>query len=460
MSLDPDPATMRRLGADASARVADHLDRLRSQRVFTPPRRPELEAVVTEPLPTTGAGLDDCLRRFFDDLLPHATLVNHPRFFGWVPGPGSFAGALGAFAASAANLFVGTWLGGAVAAQLELQVVDWLRQALGLPTGVGGVLTSGGSLANLAALAAARARARALRRRGFRVYVGAEAHDSLRKAARVLGIPPEDVVAIDADADQRIDLDALRRAVDADLARGLDPGAITVTMGTTSTGAVDGIASCADLAAGRGAWLHVDGAYGAASAVLPERDDLRVMLQRADSITIDPHKGLYAPFECGCLLLRDLDALRSAFTGDAPYLQDIPRDEVNFFERGPELSRGARAVPLWFVLRGLGLDAIRDAIRRDAAHARLAHDLLAADPRVIIVTPPRMSVFSFALAAGEAATQELLRCIHADGFAMLSSSRVAGRFVLRFCAVNHRTTREDVEATVAHVRARIAAAGG
>jgi glutamate/tyrosine decarboxylase-like PLP-dependent enzyme len=173
--------------------------------------------------------------------------------------------------------------------------------------------------------------------------------------------------------------------------------------------------------------------------------------ERADSVTFDPHKWFYAPFECGCLLVKDARALAAAFGGDASYMQDIPKQEVNFFTRGPELSRGARALKLWMLLRSVGTDAIAMHVQQDIANCALAAELIAADPRCEILTPPQLSVFSFALRAGDAAGRTLIDDLMADGFAMLSSTTIGGRFALRFCVVNHRTTADDVRATVARI---------
>jgi glutamate/tyrosine decarboxylase-like PLP-dependent enzyme len=443
MSLDPDLETMRRLGHDAIDAMVEHLAHLRDRRVANRWTAADHDAVLREPLPRAGRGEADSLRRFVGVVLPRCTLVNHPRFFAYVPGPGSFAGALGAWLAAASNLFVGTSLGGAALARLELQALEWLREALGLPPGSSGIVTSGGSLANLCALAAARTRVdhgpKAV------VYADDQAHYSVGKAARVLGMRTH-VVAVG-------DRGALRAAVAQDRASGLAPCCVVATAGTTNTGAIDPLAAIANVAAELELWLHVDGAYGAAAAVLPEWSDLRAGLALADSVTLDPHKWLCVPFECGCVLTRHVGALRAAFAADDSYMQDIPRDEVNFFERGPELTRGARALKLWFTLRSLGLDAIGQAIRQDIALAARACARLRADPRIEIVTEPSLSTFTFALAGGEPAGRKLFDALLRDGFALLSTSRVRDRFVLRWCVVNHRTTADDVDATVDRVLA-------
>lgn len=450
MSLDPDLEEMRRIGRAAVDRAVEHLAGLSGRRVARRVTSAEMERALREPLPRGGHGIESCTERFFDHVLPDATLVNHPRFFAYIPGPGSFAGAVGEWVAAATNLFVGTWLGGASMAQLELEVLRWLREALGLPEGFEGILSTGGSMANLGALAAARVRL-AVPVRGV-VYTSAEAHYSIAKAARVLGAGPAQIRILPCDKGQRMVPAAVAEALRRDRQAGLEPWAVCATAGTTSTGAIDPLEELADLCAEQRVWLHVDAAYGGAVALLPECRPSLAGLERADSITLDPHKWLYTPFESGCLLTRHVDDLHAAFTADGQYMQDVPRDEVNLFERGPELSRGNRATKLWFTLRALGVDAIADAIREDLRLCRLARDLLAEDERVTIVTEPQLSIFSFVVAGGEPAGRQLLERILADGWLMLSSSRVGDEFVLRVCVANHRTTEDDIRSAMARIR--------
>jgi len=449
MSLDPDPTEMRRLGYRAVDRIVEHLATLGKVPVARPPEARILGPVVHEPLPDQGHGLESSIDRFFDQILPHATLVNHPRFFAYIPCPGSFAGAVGEWLAATTNSFVGTWLGGSVMTQLEVEVLSWLRQLLHLPEEYDGILTTGGSMANLCAIAAARTRIDDLQ--NATVYTSEEAHYSIDKAARVLGFSAQHVRSLPADEHQRLPVAALQQAIAADKQAGLEPCCVCATLGTTSTGAIDPIHELAEVCREHNIWLHIDGAYGAAVALLPEHNAVAAMLRTADSLTLDPHKWLYAPFESGCILTRHLDALRQAFGADAGYMQDIPRDEVNFFERGPELSRGNRALKLWTLLRSMGVEAIRAAIRRDIELCRLACELLRKDPRIKIVTEPSLSMFSFSVEGGEAAGRKAVDRILADGFLMLSSSRVDGEFVLRFCACNHRTTEEDVRQSVVRI---------
>lgn len=447
--LDPDLEEMRRLGHLAVDRAVEHLAGLADARVLTRTHPSDLTALVREPLPRAGLGVDSSIERLFDGLMPHATLVNHPRFFAYIPGPGSFVGALGSWLAAATNTFVGTWLGGAVMAQLEVEVLDWLREAMGLPASLRhGILTTGGSMANLGALAAARgSRDLAL----ATVYVSEETHYSAAKAARVLGVRADAVRTVAVDDGLRMRVDALAAALEGDRAKGLEPMAVVATAGTTNTGAIDPLQDIAELCAQQELWFHVDAAYGAAACIVDELRAAFAGIERADSVTLDPHKWFYAPFECGCLLTRHPDALRAAFDADGTYMQDVPRDRVNFFERGPELTRGNRALPLWMLLRSQGIDALAHAVQRDVALCRLAADLLGADPRVHIVSPPQLSVFAFEVDGGEPAGRKLFDDLATQGFALLSSTRIAGRFAMRWCVANHRTSERDVRETVTHV---------
>lgn len=454
-SLDPDPDEMRRLGYRAVDLAVDWMKQLPSTPVARFPRSDILTPLVYEPLPRSSQSVDSGMDRFMHEFLPHATLVNHPRFFAYIPCPGSYIGALGSFLASVTNLFTSSWLGGAVAAQLEEQLLSWIREAIDLPPEFGGILTSGGSIANLSALAAARTRLEASDHHLGTIYLSTEAHFSIAKAARLLGIAEDRIRSLPIDSDQRLiptQVDAaMRRDVDA----GLRPMMLCATLGTTTTGAIDPIPELTEIAHQHRAWMHVDGAYGASIRLLPEYREATAGLSKADSITLDPHKWLYAPFESGCFLTRDMGALHAAFTADGEYMQDIPRDEINLFRRGPELTRGNRALKLWLLLRSVGVDALAEAIRKDIRLCALARDLIAEDPRLEVVTHPQLSVFCFAARESETVTRQLMEDILEDGFLMLSTSRVAGRYVLRLCVLNHRTTEGDIRESVERIRALI-----
>jgi glutamate/tyrosine decarboxylase-like PLP-dependent enzyme len=459
-ALDPDEAEMRRLGSLAVERIVEHLATLGEQRVAARGSAEDFARLVDEPVPETGRGAEDCLRFFFERIVPRMTRVNHPRFHAYIPCPSSFAGLLGEILAAGTNPFVGSWLGGATLSSLELTVLRWIAALVGYPEDAAGILTSGGSVANLIALAAARARSGGLPLPQARIYVSTEGHASMTKAARLLGFPRESIRTVAVDSRLRLDAGALREALRADRRSGGTPLFACANAGTTNTGAVDPLEEVAAVCRESDVWFHVDGAYGGFAALTPYGRDLLRGMERADSLTLDPHKWLYAPMGTGCALVRDASSLEAAFATEGHYLRDLPRDEVNFLARGPELSRPARVIAVWMVLRSAGREALAAQIEEDLRLARLAAALLEEDARFEIVDPPQLSVVAFRHRPreGEAEPERsardgrLMEATLADGTLMLSSTEIDGRNALRLAVMNHRTTEADVRRSVARIR--------
>ncbi len=459
-SLDPDVEEMRRVGYAAVDRIVKHLGTLEEQPVARRGTAAEFAALVDEPLPETGRSLDDGLRFLFDRAIPPMTRVNHPRFHAYIPCPSSFPGVVGEIVAAGTNPFLGSWLGGAALGSMELTVLRWIAELVGYPNDAAGLLTSGGSLANLSALASARARfGEETMQRGV-IYVSREGHASMDKAAVVLGFPPDAIRAIDVDDRMRLRIDTLREAVSADRAAGRLPFFVSANAGTTNTGAVDPLEDVAGFCAAADLWMHVDGAYGGLAALDPDAKRLLAGMERADSLTLDPHKWLYAPMGCGCVLVRRAEFLERAFTAHGDYLRDLPGDEVNFLNRGVELSRPARVIPVWMVIRSAGRAGLAAQVTEDLRLARLAADLLAEDDRFELVDRPQLSVVAFRHRArpGEseedraARDQALMEATLADGALMLSTTITGGRTVLRMVVMNHRTSEEHVRFSVARIR--------
>lgn len=459
--LDPDPETMRRLGYEAIDRLVDHLHGLGESRVARRGTSAEFAALVDEALPAAGLGAADSMRFFFERVVPGMTHVNHPRFHAYIPAPSSYFGALGEMLAAGTNAFVGTWLGGATVAALELVVLRWIAEIVGFPTNAAGILTSGGSTANLAALASARAaRPAPFEPSRFIVYVSEEGHGSMTKAAAVLGFPASSLRRVATDDALRMDAAALERQIVADRAAGVAPFFVSANAGTTNTGAVDPLNVIADLCRRNDIWFHVDGAYGGFAAMTERGRLLLSGMERADSLTLDPHKWLYCPMGVGCILLRERAPLEGAFRAHGDYLKDLPAYEVNFLDRGPELSRPARCLSVWMVLRSAGRDAIAAQIDHDLRLARVAAELLAADAPFEVLGQPELSVVAFRLKARAGESEEeraardaaLMEATLASGELMLSTTLVKGRSWLRLVVMNHRTTDEDVRRSVRVIR--------
>jgi glutamate/tyrosine decarboxylase-like PLP-dependent enzyme len=391
---------------------------------------------------------DEALRALFEDVLPYGSRSGHPRFFAYIPFAGTWPGALGDFVASAANVYAGSWQEGAGPTQLELEILDRFKQWIGYPPGAAGSLVSGGSLANLTALACAREALVGAMRDDLVLYASDQAHSSIGRAARVLGFRPDQLRVLPVDDAMRLEPETLAEAVAVDVDAGRRPFLVAANAGATSTGAVDPLAGLSAVCRERGLWLHVDASYGG-FAVLTERGRAQLgELAAADSVTLDPHKWLYQPYECGCLLVREGAVLRRAFELRSDYLRDAEAAGaiVNFGDYGLQLSRTSRALKLWLSLQTFGLDAFRAAIDRTLDLAVHAAERIRSSPRLELAAPPSLGVVCFTRDDG--AVDGLVAALEASGLGLVSSTRVDGREALRLCILNHTSTEADVDAVL------------
>ncbi|MDA9858235.1 aminotransferase class V-fold PLP-dependent enzyme [Rubripirellula sp.] len=468
LPLDPDAETMRSLGYELIDRIVDHLTTLSDQRVGRRGTGAELAQLVDEPLPEQPGGIQDSFAFFFDRVVTGMTRVNHPRFHAHIPCPSSFAGAMGEMLAAGTNPFVGSWLGGGTLCSLEITVLRWICEMLGYPNNAAGVLTSGGSMANLIGLASARAEYDSDLLSNGRIYVSVEGHASVRKAARLLGFSDQTIQTIGVDDRYRMKTAELVDAINSDLAAGKEPFVVVANAGTTNTGSIDPLPEIADVCQRMKLWLHVDAAYGGFAAIdsgteqagSPEGTRrLLAGMERADSLTLDPHKWLYCPLGIGCVLVQRQDSLKRAFATEGHYLKDIPVEEVNFYERGPELSRPARVLAVWMVIRSSGRAALAHQITEDIRLAQLAAALLRADDRFEVIDPD-LSVVAFRHRSREGESEAnranrdtaLMEATLADGELMLSSTLLNGINTLRLVVMNHRTTERDVHRSVRRIQ--------
>lgn len=448
---------MRELGYRVIDMLVDHFADEEDTGTGRSPGRARLEKRLREDLPEEGQDPDAVLDRVEDDILPNTMHVDHPRFFGFVPGPNNFIGVLADALASGFNVFSGTWISGAAAAQTELVVIDWLRDLCGLPETAGGLFTSGGSMANVTALAAARHALLNDEIDGAVAYCSDQTHTSVDRALRLLGFGPDQLRRLPSDDQYRLVPSALTEAVADDRAHGRRPFCVIANAGTTNTGAVDPLSDLADVADEEGLWLHVDGAYGAA-AVISERGRSRLEgIGRVDSLTMDPHKWLFQPFEIGGVLVRDARHLRRAFRLEAEYLEDAvgDEDEVNFSAYGIQLTRSFRALKLWMTLKVFGRQQVARAVRRGFERAEQAERLLRERSEWRVVTPAQMGIVTFRCVPdgwGRTETDDLNRRLASaaseDGELFLTKTSLDGQPVLRLCTINPRTTSTDVEWTL------------
>lgn len=445
-ALGMPPDEMRRLAHWVVDSVLDHFEHGPLQPVIAARPFDELMGVLGGPVPEEPGDPLAAMSCLVDVALAHMQHGDHPRYFARVPGPSSFAAVLGEWLATGFNAIASSWAGGAGPTAVELVVLDWLRSLLGMPEGAEGVLTSGGSLANLTALVAAR-------RVGGPgvVYLSDQTHASIRRDLAATGFPPEHVKVLETDDRYCMPVESVAAAVERDRREGRRPTVVVATAGTTNTGAVDPLPELADLCRSERLWLHVDGAYGAPGALCERGRSLLAGIELADSLVLDPHKWLFQPYDVGALLVRHPGALESTFDMSAEYLANATAGpgEVDLRDRSLELSRRARAIKVWLTFRVYGVGRMRAAIERGIELAEHAERVLADDGRWQVVTPAQLGIVTFArTGTGHEEHAPAAARVNHDGFAAVTSTTLRGRSVLRLCTINPRTTESDIEETI------------
>lgn len=456
---------MRRIGHQVADFVAEHLATLREQPAYRTLDREAARDLLAQDPPEHATSFDVLLEQFRERVVPHHAREPHPRFLGYIPSCPTFPGVMGDWLAAGFNFFAGAWSVAAGPNEVELTVLEWFRRWMGMPEGSRGLLTSGGSAATVTAVVAARHAAVGdatdeLAR--LTVYCSDQAHSSVMKAAWIAGIRRDHVRAVPSDDGYRLRMDALRELVKADRAAGLRPFLLCATAGATNTGAVDPLNEMADFAAQQKLWLHTDSAYAGFSVLTERGRRLLDGLGRADSLTLDPHKWLYVPFECGCLLAKDPGALERAFSVHPDYLQDIRvrESEVNFSDYGEQLTRYSRSLKVWFSVRYYGTAAIRAAQDRGMALAELAERIVRESPELEVLTPAQFGIVCFRVRPKDVTDVEWLNAlnervnerVNRSGFVLMSSTRLRGALSLRLCIPGYRTQDEDIRQVLDLVR--------
>jgi glutamate/tyrosine decarboxylase-like PLP-dependent enzyme len=472
--MEMSPEEFRRLGHDLVDRIAAFLGSL-PDRPVTPADPPDVvrNALGASGLPGAGADPGHLLEESATLLLNHSLFNGHPRFLGYITSSAAPIGSLADLLAAAVNPNVGGWWIAPIATEIEAQTIRWLAELIGYPAGSGGLLVSGGNMANFVGFWAARkaktpwdvqaggTAARPDRR--LRVYTSAETHTWIQKAADLSGLGTDAVRWIPTDNNLRMDLEALRGQIDQDRRNGDHPMLVVGTAGSVSTGAVDPLPELASLCRDQDLWFHVDGAYGAAAAALPDAPaDLKGLCE-ADSVAMDPHKWLYAPLEAGCVLVRDPLLLRETFSYHPPYYPDKEKEEVEeppimYFEHGPQNSRGFRALKVWLGIRQVGREGYVRMISDDIQLTRELYRLVESDPDLEAWTQG-LSIATFRYLPRDLKTRteeaaeyldelnrDILSRMQKEGEAYVSHAVVDGRYLLRSCVVNFRTSLEDIQA--------------
>lgn len=435
---------MRALGYRVVDMLADRFAHLEEKRVGTKGDPAVLRPQMRKPPPPESVPVDEIFATLTGDIFSNMMNVDHPRHFAFVPVPTNFVSVMADTLATGFNVFSGSWLAGSGSVAVELAVIDWLRQWCGLPETAGGLFVSGGSMANLTAIVAARHAKLDDRIAGAVVYYSDQTHSSVDRAWRVAGFLPEQIQKIPSDAQFRLPVDELARRVKEHRAAGLRPFAVVANAGTTNTGAIDPLPEIAAIAKANDLWMHVDGAYGAAAALCDRGRALLQGLELADSLSLDPHKWLFQSIECGCVLLRDADILRATYRITPEYLADVHRNlsEISPHDYGMQLTRSFRALKLWMSIQYFGLDAFRTAMERGFELAEFAESKLRAMPGWEIVTPANMGIVTFH--HPDADYEKIHSAMLSESFALATSTVLKGRKVLRFCTINPRTTEDDI----------------
>jgi aromatic-L-amino-acid decarboxylase len=454
-ALAVDAETMREVGYRAIDLLVERFAGLGEQPVIETASKEEMERRLHEPPPASPVPFDELLERLATDVLPFMSRGDHPRFFAYIPTSPTWPSIIGDLLATGFNIYQGAWVESAGPSEIELVVIDWFRQWVGYPETAGGILLSGGSAANMTALAAAADAKLGPRRHAGTIYISTQAHSSVLRATRVLGFPAEHVRILPVDEDFGIGLEELERAIDEDAAGGKHPFFVVANAGSTNTGSVDPLPDLAALCAERGLWLHADAAYGGFAALTERGRRALRGLALADSITLDPHKWLYQPLEAGCCLVRDRELLRQSFYIAPDYLRDaeVAGDrEINFSDVGIQLSRRSRALKVWLSLQYFGLDAFRATIDRCLDLTALGQQYIEESKELELVVPATLGVFCFRRKPAEVEDEvklEQLNCalvarLVESGRGMVSTTMLDGRCVVRFCVLNHSTSESDV----------------
>lgn len=455
--LEMTPQEMRQLASRATDALIERISGLDGDNAWDGEFRQVLEERLGGPPPENGQPAESVLELVLKDVLPNAARLDHPRFFGFVPSSPTWPGILADFLASGFNINSCTWLVSSGTSQLELVVVDWIRDWIGYPETAGGLLTSGGSTASVEALVAAReASGHPIRPT---VYMSDQSHSAMKKAALIAGVRREHIRLVPTDSDFRLDMDLLRAQIAEDRAGGLHPMAICANAGTSSTGSIDPQQELCDFCSSENVWLHVDAAYGGFSLVTEDGKKLLEGIQDADSVGLDAHKWFFQPYEAGALMLKNGQHLENVYAIDHDVLQDTVwgANHPNFADRGQQLSRAARALKIWMSVQTFGMAKFRSAVQNGLDLARRAGQYVRDSSVLELMTPVVLGVLCFRVnpeseecdeASLEKVNREVLVRVFWDELTFFSSTSLKGVFSLRLCILNHTTTWEDVRETL------------
>lgn len=458
--LELTKSEMQEYGHQVVDAIVEHFDTQNQKYPVATASRKEMDSLFLEDVPEKPTDARLVLDFVLQKVMTQSNVVSHPKSYSFVPGPSNFISAMGDALASGFNIFSGGWAASPAAAEMEIVTMNWLLKIYGFPVKRGGgIFTSGGSMANLTAVATARKVKCGDDFSKAVIYLSDQAHSSNIKAIRVLGFRKEQIRIIPTDGEFKIGINKLKNAIAKDKIEGWQPFCFIASAGTTNTGTVDPLNELAGICKKEKIWFHIDAAYGGAAILARNGKQLLSGIEKADSITVDPHKWFFQPYEIGCLLVRNHKWLKGTFTEKPEYLRDIEgnESEINFYDHGIELTRRFRALKFYMSIKTFGLKAFRKAIDYNIKLAEQTEDYLRKSNTWEVVSPATLAIINFRYhpISGklnnkqlDAINQKISEKVVASREALLVTTILNGQVVLRMCLINPRTTMEDVKSTL------------
>ena len=452
---------MKSYGYEVVNAIVDHFSTQNEKLPVVSGSRKEMEDLFLEEAPENPTDPKKVLDFVLDEVMTKSNIVSHPKSYSFVPGPSNYISAMADSLTAGFNIFSGGWQASPAAAQMEIVAMNWLLKMFGFPQKKGGgIFTSGGSMANLTALVTARTVKCGDDFSKAVIYLSDQAHSSNIKAIRVLGFSKEQIRIIPTDSEFKFSLNKLKNAIAKDRLEGLQPFCLIATAGTTNTGTVDPLSDIAKICKKEDIWFHIDGAYGGFAILSEDGKQLLKGIGKADSLTIDPHKWFYQPYEIGCLLIKNHKWLKGTFTERPEYLRDIEgnESEINFYDHGIELTRRFRALKFYMSVKTFGMGEFRQAITYNIKLAEATESFLRTSSNWEVISPATLAVINFRYnpignKLSEKKLDELNQHISKNVVdskeALLVTTVLNGQIVLRMCLINPRTTLDDVRETIA-----------
>jgi aromatic-L-amino-acid decarboxylase len=440
--------------------IVSHYEHIESKKPVSAASRKEMDTIFLQEAPEKGMPADKVLDFVLENVMPNSNISSHPKAFSFVPGPSNFISTMADSLATGFNIFSGGWIVSPAAAELEIVTLNWLLKMFNFPiTKGGGIFTSGGSIANLTALVTARRIKCADDFYDAIIYLSDQAHSSNIKAIRVLGFKKEQIRIIPTDLEFKFSINKLKNEIAKDRLKGKKPFCIIASAGTTNTGTVDPLDALADICEKENLWFHIDGAYGGAAILSKKGSKILQGIERADSLTVDPHKWFFQPYEIGCLLVKDASWLSGTFSEKPEYLRDIEgnESEINFYDYGIQLTRRFRALKFYMSIKTYGLETFKEAISYNIDLADKTEDILRKSKNWEIVSPATLAIINFRYnpldlnlsdEKLDKLNQEISARVVASKEALLVTTVLQNQIVIRMCLINPKTTLDHIKETL------------